>query len=468
MAVQTTTDGRIVTYVSKRKKPLLGADIKGIQAYHLDSALTEKDEKVRQSPQHKKPVELIESMRIVGKDELTARDQAVYEMMLSSARDGGIEKEQHVLGVSDIMRYLEVDHVDRVIESSYCLTGDGKRSRGKFSLADYDVTEELRSGTAILTYSIPPAVRKMVLESTSYALLDINVFAKFRCRYAPRLYQRLAKRAGQHKKMRKPWVIDPQELADELGYPYKSWNFRHFQRDVLVPALKDIADCVGRFGVHMPKPARSNTRGGRVKQICFVISDRQKESKEIQASAILPGEKYLIQAPDAAHLPNELPSAAAVARAVTLSGHDPVELSKAYRLVLDKAKADPDANVSGSGLPIQGAMILWLAKDGADEAFLIWAKTLQPGSKLETWRGPGPDPKAAAAPIVVIDTPEYKRTTYPGQRVAPPPAPRVSTVASRRVPLPRAPARIIVDDPFDYVPDGKEPAKVNFGDVCPF
>jgi hypothetical protein len=456
----------MVLHIAKASEKLRGADINAIMAEHLESAMTEEDEKIRQSPQVKKAWQLIETMRIVSGDKLTAHDQAIYEMLLATARDDGIEKETHRIAVADIMKYLGVQHVDRVIESldriadvrvSYDFKDEEIRRRGKLSLANYEVTENLRAGTAILEYSIPPAVRRIILSSDSFAKLEINAFAKFKCRYTARLYQRLALRASYDAHLRKPWIIDPKQLADELGYVSKKWNYRHFYRDVLVPVLDDIADCVGRFSVLKPAEIRGSGRGRPVEKIVFITSGMEKEFKEIQAAPILRRDKYLIRSPDTKHQPHELPSASAVSRAVTMSGRDPVHLSDAYRTALDKAKANPAADISAGGLPLQGGMLLQTIKkkkDGADNAFLCWARTIAREARLSTQRG-NMAPAVEAKPIVVVDTPDYKQTVYPAVR-----PPRLMV---RPTPKPQP---VIVDDPFDAIE--VTGAVANSGDECPF
>ncbi|WP_181168898.1 replication initiation protein [Mesorhizobium sp. B2-4-17] len=450
--------------------------------------MTDRDEGLRQSPQVKKPRDLVEGMRVSGEDRLTAHDQAVYEQMLAFARDDGIEKDWHSIAVGDIQAFIGVDHVDRMVESlnriagtlvSYDIGGRDFRKRGRFPLAIFEVTEDLRSSAAVLEYMIPPPVRRLILESSSYAKLEINAFPWFKSKYTARLYPRLALRAGYDAKLRKAWTVRPRELADELGYPYKIWNYAHFRRDCLDRVLDDIATEVRRFSVRVDE-VHGTGRGRPVETLAFQTSEVAKDLREVQASPILRSEKDKLQAPDHAHQPDELPSASAVSRAMTLTGKSADELATAWRSALDRAKAFN----GGGGPAASGAQEAWLLHplkhEGADAAFGAWISASAKDAPLVTARAVPPRPpvlsrlarrptdaqpqqvepapvpfsvEASRTPVVVVDEPGYKRTSYPAQRVAPPRA------------VPAAP--VIVDDPFDHLDDLPTPAS-RYDEVCPF
>src|SRR5687768_3287515 len=79
--------------VTKRK----GASIPPhhVRAANLLEALTSREEMDRQEPEVTKPKAMIETMRIVGDDNLTASDAAVYELLLTWARHCGLNPEAH-------------------------------------------------------------------------------------------------------------------------------------------------------------------------------------------------------------------------------------------------------------------------------------------------------------------------------------------------------------------------------------
>src|SRR5690606_36233784 len=117
------------------------------------------------------------------------------------------------------------------------------RRRGAMPLILAEVAEDLRSSTAVLTYAIPGPIRRVVMATRDYALLEINAFARFRNKYTGRLYQRLAYRAGMDDLLRKPWTVTPLQLAKELGYPlakYGTLHYGSFIRRCLKPAIDEI------------------------------------------------------------------------------------------------------------------------------------------------------------------------------------------------------------------------------------
>jgi hypothetical protein len=412
--------------------------ISGQKAEDFETALTDEEEGWRQSPQVKKARELFETVRYVGGDELTARDHATYEYLFNTARHDGMEKESHLAVVGDIMRHLDVTHADRVWESLSRLAdvrvtyGGGSehvRVRGKVSLLNFELTEDLRAGTAVLSYSIPAQVRNLVLQSESYALLEANAFPQFKCKYTARLYPRLALRAGYDAPVRKPWVVEPQKLAEELGYKFTKWNYRHFFIDVLKPVLKDIENHVRRFGVRMDE-VRGKGRGRPVEVLAFQTTGLSRRLREIQAATITPGEKYRAQAPDHVHEKTELPSVAILARAVTRTGRTMDELTDGYRAALEQGKKNPRAEIS-SGVA-GGFLTLMARRDGGDTAFEFWLGCIPHKGKLDV------------------------------SRDASPPEPSLQPSAADRPP-------IVVDDPFDYVDTMPKDSRPAFdGDECPF
>ena len=152
-------DGTVVPFVARMggKKP--GGSRKGYHAGDLLAAMTGAEESTPW-PTVEKPKVLIESIRVVGPDDLTARDQAVYEFLLATARAKGMEKEKHTVPLKKVMEYLDVDSVERVVESldriartvvKYDLRDDEMRRRGWLHLIQAEVTEDLGTGKADLT-----------------------------------------------------------------------------------------------------------------------------------------------------------------------------------------------------------------------------------------------------------------------------------------------------------------------------
>ncbi|MBZ9798726.1 replication initiation protein [Mesorhizobium sp. ES1-4] len=357
---------------------------------------------------------MIETLRFRN-DVLTAKDKALYEMMLAYARMDGIEKPRHSIAVADLSKFVDVKNLDRLVESlerisdvkvTYDFVEDGERCCSKHQLIVSEVREQLSTGVAHLSYSIPEAIRKVILASRDYAMLEINAFSKFKCRYTSMLYQRLAYRAGMDAAVRKPWAIEPAKLAEELGYPMKNFSFGVFRRDVLLPALADMASPnITRFTVKMDAP-RGSGRGRSVKMITFRVTDTWKRMEERRAATLSPQGMKAIRQADATLGHDELPSNAVVARAVTATGIDEITLSDGWRAAYERAKADP----KGEAFPgLESWMLLdAVKKSGVGAGFYMFAEAAAEASVIPTNRLPVKAAPAAAeqAPVRTVRTPE--------------------------------------------------------------
>ena len=455
MAVTTTADGRAIVHVSKRKIPILGKHRKGIQASDLMTALTDPMEGLKQSPRVEKPRVLIETMRVVGDDIMTAHDNAIYEFLFANARENGIDKESHVIAVKNMMKFLEVRHVDRIVESleritrtvvRYDIRDDEVRRRGSMPLILAELTEDLRSGTATLTYAIPAPIRRVVLAARDFAMLEIDAFAQFSSRYTGRLYPRLALMAGMDAPLRKPLEITPAKLAAELGFPLEKDGtllYSSFLRRCLKPTMDDIETHVRRFTVNM-KEVRGNGRGRPVEKLVFTTTSTSKRFEESKASSLNHRAVAAIRSTDDRHHVSELPGTLAIGKAVTRTGIDEFTLNAEWRDVLAQAKSDPSAILGGVAA---GDLLQVLAKDGVGAAFAMWSETLK-ADVVEVSQSPVMPRQIE--PVVVVDKPEYKQTVYPAFRRPPPPKPTV------------------VDDPFDYVDAIPAGDRISVGDDCPF
>lgn len=398
MAFQMATDGRTVTHVQRRKSPLRGKDRKGIQAYDLLFQTTDPIEKEKMSPRTEKPRVLIETIKIVGEDIMTAQDSALYEFLLANARHEGIEKDSYEVSVSAMRKYLDIEHNARVAECleritrtvvRYDFRDEETRTYGAMPLILAEISEDLKSGASTLTYAIPGAIRHVVLAAKQYAMLEINVFAKFKCRYTSRLYQRLALRAGMDEELRKPWQVAPLKLAVELGFPLEkdgTVHFTSFIRRCIEPALAEIKEHIGRFKVSMKMVnAKATGRGRpRVEAIVFKVSSVEKRPEEHQAARLSKAGLNFVRMNDPVHANGEMPSSLIVGRAVTMTGLDEFTLLKGWKAALDKAKADPKGEVC-EGLE-SWFVLSTLAKHGVGTAFYIWADAANRAGEIDTTR----------------------------------------------------------------------------------
>ena len=93
MQTRVARDGRTVVPVARKgRTKVSGRSRAGYQAADLLLAMTEPSQKEEQDPRLEMPRILIETMRVVGPDDLTARDVALYKMLLAVARMQGIDR----------------------------------------------------------------------------------------------------------------------------------------------------------------------------------------------------------------------------------------------------------------------------------------------------------------------------------------------------------------------------------------
>ena len=393
MTVKMTTDGRMVTSVRKSRNAPRGEDRGGIQASDLLAAMTDPSQAMIQNARVEKPRVMIETLRFVRSDNLTAKDMALYEGLFAQARLQGIEKESHRIALADIAKFVAIKNLDRLVEClqricdvrvRYDFVEGGIRRRSTLPLIIAEVREQLATGVAYLSYSIPEAVRKVVMASRDYAMLEINAFAKFRCRYTSRLYPRLALRAGMHAALRRPWVIEPRKLAEELGYPMQSFSYGIFKRDVLMPALADMAHPnVTRFTVSMEAP-RGGGRGRSVDRITFHVTDAARRMEEHKAATLSRRGMAAVRKCDQNLEPDELPSTLVIGRAMTATGLDEMVLSEGWRSAYERAKADPGREIVPG---LQGWFLIALVKkNGVGAGFSLWAELTAKVSVIPTTR----------------------------------------------------------------------------------
>ncbi|HEV7337472.1 MAG TPA: replication initiation protein [Bosea sp. (in: a-proteobacteria)] len=255
-----------------------------VQVGDLKQALANPVDLHRQAPRVPKAREMVEQIKIVGKDSLTAADQAIYEGLLAGAREHGLEEAGHRIPVATIKSFAEVTRTDDLVAMlhrlattyvKYDIRDEAWRRRGTLPLILAEVAENLETEEAEVRYSIPKAVRELMMSSSSYAMLELAAFPRFHSRYSARLYQRLALRAGYTNGTRKPWEIEPKKLAESLGFTFSgAFRYPDFRRNALEPALRDIGSYVQRFRVSCEPVLESRGRGRpAVARLRFIFED---------------------------------------------------------------------------------------------------------------------------------------------------------------------------------------------------
>jgi hypothetical protein len=329
-------------------------------------------------PLLKKSKVLIEAMRHETQSKLTAADHKVYQLLLTRAREQGTDRREYEAELGEMASFLGETHLGRVRASLERLAStsvsydyvDGREVRrwGTLKLIGYEGVEDLRAGMSRLTYWFDPPVHRELLEPKSFAHLDLYDVSRLTCRYAPRLYELLALPAGYDEGFRKPVRFEPEDLAARLGYVPAKFNAAIFRRDVLDPAMADIAENCSRFraGYELERAGRGRG-GGKVVGVVFTVTPSSKRTEGMR-SARLAEEVY--QEAKSAAKRGDMPSTLAIGRAVTAHGETDKTLWQGWQKALDAARADPGIDLGG----MEGAVLLFeLAQRGADAAFYLWA-----------------------------------------------------------------------------------------------
>lgn len=368
--------------IRKKKTKITGADRKGIQASDLIRQLTDAYSQ-EPAPTSDKPRVLIETLRIIGEDILTAQDAALYELMLANARNEGIDRDRHTLRMPDVLSFLRVRHTDRVLDSlerltrtvvRYDIATSETRRRAPISMISAEIVDDLKTGTSVLSYEIPRSVREIFLAARQYTMLEIAAFARFSSRYAGRLYQRLALRAGMDGDHGKLWKIEPKELAEQLGYPTSDDGGLHlgsFMRRCVEPAVADVQQHVERFTFAMDV-IRGAGRGRPIEKLVFRISGVTKPIEHMRSAHLSSVEMRVVRSDEPTLDPSDLPSTLVVGKAVTATGVGAVTLSDEWRTFILAAKADPFGSVDGN---IQNCNVISkLRSTGVGDAFTDWVE----------------------------------------------------------------------------------------------
>lgn len=375
-----------VAYVARSKSaPVLGKDRRGYRGGSIVKAISSRDAIIA-GHFVERDVRLINGMSIVGEDRLTARDHAIYQLMLAVAREEGIERDFHRIDTRDVARFLSARQrstkrgadfrLGRLRESVERLTNTTVRYRHRnrygasyapAALVKAEIHEYPVAGHAILDFTIAEPVRHAVLTSRSYTWLELDAFAGFSSSYAAKLYPHLALRAGYDGSLGKRWEIAPAELARLAGFPVDRAGKLHlasFERRCLKPALADITRHVRGFRVTCQRQPRTG-RGASGETIVFEIVVRTKPLHHHKAADVPAHLAPLAAA--GRYAASQLPSRLVLGRAVAMTGHSAEELHQGWQDALDRAHAAPQAEcIEGLAGYVLLQTICW---QNADNAF---------------------------------------------------------------------------------------------------
>lgn len=390
-----------VAYVARSKAvPVLSKDRRGYRGGSISATIGSRDGIVA-GHFVERDTRLIEGMSFVGPDRLTARDQAVYELLLAVAREQGVERDFHQVDVRAVRKFLRAREwstkrstdcrLDRIRESVDRLSGTIVRHRhqnrygaayapGPLVKAELHVDPEC--GKAIVDFSLADPVRHAIATSRSYTWLELDAFTGFTNRYTARLYRFLALRAGYDGSLGKRWEIAPIDLARLLNYPIDGRGALHlasFERRCVNPALADITREVRAFRVSCRRRPVAG-RGASFDTIVFEIVRHPRPLHHHKAADVA---ARLAPLAAAGRYPaDHLPSRLVLGRAETMTGHTAEKLHEGWQVALDRAKADPQAECIPD---LPGYVLLQTIRwRDADTAFAEWAEAVHRHGSIPT------------------------------------------------------------------------------------
>ena len=246
--------------------------------------------------QVEKPRFMIDIVSCDNAQLLTAKDHALYELLLAHARKEGMTKVWHEISLGLIKSFVGVSSIDRLDEALQRIlvvkvkydTNDEPRHFRKLLNEVFLIKKETGK---FIRFSIPEATRDDVLDSKDYTWVDLKVFRSFKNKYSARLYQKLSLIAGYNCKFRGPWIVSMQQLAEFVGYAKKDEAFHNGTFDRAIrKAIKELQDSDLEFSFSFARPKRSKMGKGRpLDGYTFVMSKKERSELYAQKAAHLSG-----------------------------------------------------------------------------------------------------------------------------------------------------------------------------------
>lgn len=202
------------------------------------NAAIESNQLLKVAPESPRPADLLQNVTILSKDDLTANDIAIYELLLSSAyekdtanlKSNGKLAEIHFISVDLVMPYIGPSSRRDAIKASLRRLANTTISFGSVDTCLYEnvqlVTAWLESTKKDdrIKFSFPEPIRKVMGTMPSYAYIELAPLPEMKSRYSIRLYKHLALEASKAEK----WTPDgdntvylyatPEEVAGWAGY----------------------------------------------------------------------------------------------------------------------------------------------------------------------------------------------------------------------------------------------------------
>lgn len=331
--------------------------------------------------------------------EMGAKAHALYEFLMASARLDLVEETSFTVPFADVKKFLGVERTDRIRDYidalsttwvSYHFTEkDGVESMGRKIQLLQCAEKVMPNGERHIGYSMHPDIRTVILRARSYTWKELAAFAKFTCKYSPRLYPMLAYRAGMNFEQPAPLIMGIEELAGQLGWSYEpgKFKFSHFEARCLKPALADIAAHVTRFRVLEYSSIHGDTRGLPVIKVSFTVSQAHRPLEQRQKAETTATEKRILQALMAQRglsMQTEVPAMDTLARAATVLETTTINVARRWAEVLERAREVPQLPFGRKDKGIGQDILDLLQTKGVGAAFGLWLTDPEPFDPLTT------------------------------------------------------------------------------------
>jgi hypothetical protein len=261
---------------------------RGCRGEDLSKALVSRKALSEIAPETPRPIEMLEHVRVVGDDRLTADDHALHELLVDHAyRVTGqkMDRLEFSMPMSSAMTFLG-EHARRSgIKASLARlrsttvtigTADGRLYEEVQLLVPW--TERDRDVSDDIHFIIPRPIAALMASQPRYAYLELEPLSRMRSRYGVRLYRHLA--AAMRDRVYDPsssnlheFVVPVGQLAEWLGYrpgEGKALHVGQFRDRAVEPAIEDLF-WVRSFCIHEAVPQHAAKRGAPIESWRFVL-----------------------------------------------------------------------------------------------------------------------------------------------------------------------------------------------------
>lgn len=199
----------------------------------LSKALSRPGQLPKVGPKSPRPVELLGSLTVTGGSDLTAKDAALSELLISSAYEGerSMNSETMSIPMAFILRYLGEETRRDHVRSSL--------NRLKSTLVSFRVGDEEYQDVALLNgwvrktqsedsvfFSLPEPIRAVMSDRAHYAYVELAALPTMSSTYSSRIYRRLVAAVSESGKRWEPGSDNaltiettPEEVASWASFP---------------------------------------------------------------------------------------------------------------------------------------------------------------------------------------------------------------------------------------------------------